>query len=188
MEARLGATLTASGAIFAVRRQAYRPVSSEVLIEDFVIPMNARALGFRVVYDPEATASDAPGETVGAEYTRRVRVAVGSFRALGELISVPLPPFTRFALLSHKVLRWCLPFLLIGALISNLILVEHPLYLSLLGGQAGFYGLAAAGYLLRERNHGMRLARLAYYLVAIHLAYLVGFAFFISGRRQIKWS
>jgi cellulose synthase/poly-beta-1,6-N-acetylglucosamine synthase-like glycosyltransferase len=188
MEARMGATLTASGAIFAIRRQAYRPVNPDVLIEDFVIPMNARRLGYSVVFDPEARATDTPGESVRAEYRRRVRVAVGSFRALRELASVPMPAFTRFAFVSHKLLRWSLPFLLIGLLAGNLVLADTPLYLAVLMAQSAFYGLAGMGFALRNRRHGARIARLAYYLVAIHFAYLVGFALVVAGRREVRWS
>ena len=49
MEARLGATLTASGAIYALRRECYRPLTPDDVIDDFVVPMRARTLGFRAV-------------------------------------------------------------------------------------------------------------------------------------------
>jgi hypothetical protein len=52
MEARLGATLTASGALYAIRRACYRALDSGTMIEDFVVPMNCRKAGFQVVYDP----------------------------------------------------------------------------------------------------------------------------------------
>ena len=39
MEARLGATLTASGAIYGLRRECYRPLTAADLIDDFVVPM-----------------------------------------------------------------------------------------------------------------------------------------------------
>src|SRR6266481_10075320 len=42
MESRLGATLTASGAIYALRREAWVPLSSDTVLDDFVTPINAR--------------------------------------------------------------------------------------------------------------------------------------------------
>lgn len=188
MEARLGATLTASGAIYTVRRQAFRPLSAEVVIEDFVIPMNARKLGYRVVYDPEAVATDFAANTVVDEYTRRVRIAAGSFKALGELLHVPLPAFTHLAFISHKLLRWGLPFLMVGLLVSNAFLLgSSPFYRLLFLAQALFYFWAAAGYLFRNRMRSVRYALMGYFLLAMNLAYLVGFAQFLTGRGQVKW-
>src|SRR5579863_903041 len=119
MEARVGATLTASGAYYAIRRECFQPIAAATLLDDFVIPMNARKRGFRVVYDPEAVATEFAGDSVAQEFTRRVRLAVGSFRALPELIRTPMRGFTGVAFVSHKLLRWVLPFLLIGLLVSN---------------------------------------------------------------------
>jgi cellulose synthase/poly-beta-1,6-N-acetylglucosamine synthase-like glycosyltransferase len=86
MEARMDATLTASGAIYALRRQCYRPLAPDTVLEDLVISMSARNLGYRVLYDPEATATDFAASSVAGEFTRRVRLAVGSFRALRQLL------------------------------------------------------------------------------------------------------
>ena len=109
MESRLGATLTASGAIYALRRAAWRPLTPDVMIDDFVVPFAARGLGYGVVFDPEARATDVAEESVAHEFARRVRLAVGSFRALGQLARVRLDAFTSRAFFSHKLLRWVLP-------------------------------------------------------------------------------
>src|SRR6266403_218777 len=82
METRLGATLTASGAAYALRRNAYIPLAPGTVLDDFVIPMNARKAGYRVLYDPEAIATDYAPESIKGEFTRRVRLATGSFAYL----------------------------------------------------------------------------------------------------------
>ena len=187
MENRLGATLTASGAMYALRRQCYRPLLANVLVEDFVIPMNARALGYRVLYDPEAIGTEVAADSVAGEFTRRVRIAVGSFRALGEFVRTPLRPFACVAFVSHKLLRWILPALLIGLLASSAILQSIPIYRALLAAQCTFYIWALAGYVFHDRLQGVRFGLLAYYLMAIHLAYLVGFVRFVRGRDTAVW-
>ena len=125
MESRLGVTLSGSGAIYALRRQCFVPLAADTLVEDLVVPMNARALGFRVLYDPEARATDFAASTVAGEFTRRVRIATGSFQVLGQLLRAPLDART-IRLLSHKVLRWIIPFLLIGILVSSASLCSSP--------------------------------------------------------------
>ena len=188
MEARLGATLTASGAIYALRRKCFRRLRADDIIDDFVIPMNARSLGYQVVYDPEATATDFAASSVKGEFARRVRIAVGSFFALREFLRVPLGPMATFAFVSHKLLRWVLPFLMIGMLVSNIVLFNaEPLYRVLLAAQAVFYGWAAAGFLFQGRMMRVRFGLLGYFLVSIHLAYLVGFIRFVRRRQAGVW-
>ena len=45
METRLGATLTASGALYAVRRTCYTKLEPDVVLDDFVVPLAARRAG-----------------------------------------------------------------------------------------------------------------------------------------------
>jgi biofilm PGA synthesis N-glycosyltransferase PgaC len=187
MESRIGVTLTASGAIYALRRACFVPLSADTLVEDLVVPMTARRLGFRVLYDPEARGTDFAASTVAGEFARRVRIATGSFRALGGLLRGPLDPVTAFAFVSHKLLRWTLPFLLIGMLVTSAALLDSPFYRALFVLQALFYGWGLVGYLFRQRIQGIRFALVAYYLLAIHLAFLVGFVRYLSGRREIEW-
>ena len=187
MESRIGVTLTASGAIYAIRRECFVPLSADTLVEDLVVPMTARRLGFRVLYDPEARGTDFAASTVAGEFARRVRIATGSFRALGGLLRSPLDPVTAFAFVSHKLLRWTLPFLLIGMLVTSAALLDSALYRALFVLQVLFYGWGLVGYLLRRRIQGVRFALVGYYLLAIHLAFLVGFIRYLSGRREIEW-
>jgi len=187
MENRLGATLTASGAMYALRRECYRPLEANSLVEDFLVPMHARTRGYRVLYDPEAIGTEFAADSVVGEFTRRVRIAIGSFRALRELVRTPLPPFAWVAFLSHKFLRWILPALLIGLLASSVLLLANPLYLTLLVAQCAFYLWALAGYVFHDRLQRVRFGLLPYYLMAIHLAYLVGFVQYVRGQGTATW-
>lgn len=187
MEARLGATLTASGAIYALRRCCFSQLAPDTVIEDFIVPMNARKLGYRVVYDPEAVAIEFAAPTVGREFTRRVRLAVGSFRALGDLARIPMDGFAPLAFVSHKLLRWTVPFLLIGLLVSNSFLLLGVGYRIAFVAQFLFYLWAALGFLFRHRAQRVRYALVGYFLLAMNLAFLVGFIRFLTGREEITW-
>src|SRR5215469_6859674 len=119
MEGRLGATIVATGAIYATRRQCFVPLDPSTILDDLIIPLNARRAGLRIVHDPEAVAKEFSAESVANEFTRRVRLAVGSFRALSSLMTLRLDPLSAWALFSHKLLRWIVPFLLAGLLGSS---------------------------------------------------------------------
>jgi cellulose synthase/poly-beta-1,6-N-acetylglucosamine synthase-like glycosyltransferase len=187
MEARFGATLTASGAIYALRRQCFQTLSSDTVIEDFVVPMRARRLGYSVIFDPEAKAVEYAAPSVSGEFTRRVRLAVGSFRALGELIRVRMNTMTRLAFFSHKLLRWMVPFFLIVLLLCNLFFVKGALYAVIFLLQFAFYLWAALGYLFRDQMRRIRLGLLGYFWLAMNLAFLVGFWRFLIGRQESAW-
>ncbi len=187
MESRLGVTLNASGAIYAIRRACFVPIRPDTLVEDLVVPLEARRRGFRVGYDPEATAVDFAPTTVGGEFTRRVRIATGSFRALGQIFGTPLDPLTTFAFLSHKLLRWLLPFFLAGMLVTSVALAASPLYRTLLVAQVIFYAVGLTGFLFRRQLRGVRYVLVPYYLLAIHMAFLVGFIRFLARPGTTEW-
>jgi cellulose synthase/poly-beta-1,6-N-acetylglucosamine synthase-like glycosyltransferase len=188
MEARIGATLTASGALYALRKAAFQPLSALTIIEDFVIPMNARRLGYSVLYDPEATAVEFAANSVGGEFTRRVRLAVGSFRALKSLLTTRMDGFTLMAFVSHKLLRWILPFVLIALLASNGALVNYsPLFFVLFCGQLLFYVWACLGFLFRQQLKQVPGALIGYFILAMNMAFLVGFVRVLTGKGKGTW-
>jgi cellulose synthase/poly-beta-1,6-N-acetylglucosamine synthase-like glycosyltransferase len=187
MEGRLGATLTASGAIYAVRRLCFRELAKDTILEDLMIPMHARKAGFRVVYDPEAIAVDFAATSVRGEFTRRVRLAAGSFRALGDLIHTPLEGFAFLAFVSHKLLRWIVPFLLIGMMTSSCLLLGSSFYRGVLVIQVLFYLWATLGYLFAHRAKQVRFGLLGYFWLAMNLAFLVGFWRFLFSHRDSTW-
>lgn len=187
MEARLGAILNASGCIFALRRECYSPIPQSTILEDFVIPMRARRLGFSVLYDPEAVAIEFPASTVSGEFTRRVRLAVGSFRALGDLVRVPWRGFTPFALVSHKLLRWLVPFFAVGLLVSSVVLIHSRFYGMALAAQILFYLWAGLGFFFYQQMRRIRYGLVAYFFFAMHLAFLVGFVRCLIGSQKPVW-
>lgn len=187
MEGRLGATLTASGAIYAIRRECFEPLALDTLIDDLLIPMRARRKGYKVVYDPEATATEFAASGVCGEAARRVRIATGSFRALPELLRTPLPPATFLAFVSHKLLRWTLPFLLIGLLIANGCLLNTVFYRVVFAGQLTFYGWACLGILLRPLMQRIPFALIGYFMVAMNVAFLKGFCRSLRRGKEGTW-
>ena len=187
MESRLGASVNASGAIYAVRKKCFIPLQSGDLIDDLLIPLNARKLGYKVIEDPEAMATDLAASTVKGEFSRRARLAVGSFRALCKVKFFLLPGFTVFAFLSHKVLRWLLPFLLIAMLASNAFLASRPFFRVLLATQIVFYLWGALGLMFHKRLRTVRFALFAYFLLMMHFAFLVGFYRFLFGGPETTW-
>lgn len=187
MEARLGATLTPSGAIYAVRGEAYVAPSPDVLVDDILTLMRVRDAGYRVHYDPEAKAIDFPAVSVAGEFRRRVRISTGSFRVLPSLVRMKQSAFTAFAFFSHKLLRWFLPVFLALAFVSNLLLVQQRLYMGLLVAQLAVLMWAGIGFAFRNSLKRVRFSLLGYFIVAMNLAFLIGLLRSFAGRREASW-
>jgi hypothetical protein len=95
--------------------------------------------------------------------------------------------FGRFAFISHKLFRWFLPLLLCIFLISNLGLIRYPVY-GVFGVMELFFFLwASLGFLLRERLQGARYALLAYYVLAMNIAFLLGLFRCLTNQSEATW-
>ena len=145
MESRIHSTLGATGALYAIRRELFRPIPESAVLDDVIVPMRVVLAGKRIVFEPRARVWDrvCPPEQ---EFGRKVRTLAGNFQ-LFELMPDLLRPgknpvFLQFV--SHKVGRLIVPYLLVALFLSNLLL-EGPFYRLLLGGQIAFYLMAAAG-------------------------------------------
>jgi cellulose synthase/poly-beta-1,6-N-acetylglucosamine synthase-like glycosyltransferase len=189
-ESRLGALLGSNGAIYAIRKELFPGVAPGTIIDDFVIPLEAkRRSGCRIVYDTQAVAHEETAPTMKAEFRRRVRIGAGGFQSIGMLwpLLSPLNGWVAFTFLSHKVLRWACPFFLVGMLFANLLLVNESLYVWTLAAQVGFYLLAAAGNWLPARPRCLRYLRLPTMFVSMNAALFLGFFRWFLGQQGGTW-
>lgn len=192
-EARIGALLGANGAIYAIRRALWQPIRPDTICDDFVIAMNVSAGGHRLVYEPKAWAEEDTPEEIGEEVKRRIRIGIGNFQAL-----VRHPQYltrtsaaTAFAYVSHKVLRWTAPHLLLLALAASVPLAVQTgssgwaLYAL---GQALAYLAAWAGWQMSSRGVKLpTLVKLAAFLFALNWAFLVASWRYATGRYAGSW-
>lgn len=192
-EARIGALLGANGAIYAIRRALWQPIRPDTICDDFVIAMNVSAGGHRLVYEPKAWAEEDTPEEIGEEVKRRIRIGIGNFQAL-----VRHPQYltrtsaaTAFAYVSHKVLRWTAPHLLLLALGASVALAVQTgssgwaLYAL---GQALAYLAAWAGWQMSSRGVKLpTLVKLAAFLFALNWAFLVASWRYATGRYAGSW-
>jgi cellulose synthase/poly-beta-1,6-N-acetylglucosamine synthase-like glycosyltransferase len=187
-EGRLGALLGANGAIYAIRRECFVPIPSATIIDDFVIPLLSKLRSGRtIVYDPGALAREETAPDVASEFHRRARIGAGGFQAIGLLwrLSDPRRGWVALAFFSHKVLRWCCPFFMLGALALGALLSGQALYRDALLVQAGFYCIALAGALWPAR--APRLLRAVQLFTSMNAALLVGFWRWWRGAQPATW-
>ena len=189
LENRLNCVLGANGAVYAVRRSLFRPMANWI-VEDFQLPMEIRFEGLRVVYDPEALATEEAAPSFDAEFRRKVRIGAGAYQTLlgNPRFLNPLRGLPAFAYFSHKVVRWLAPLCLAAAFISNAALLGHTMYAAIFAGQCVFYLMAAAGQLQERRGRRAGTFAAPLYFSAMNLALLLGAVRFISGRQSNVWT
>lgn len=154
-ESQIDSCLGANGAIYAIRRELFwRGMPSTTIVDDFVIGMKVRELGQRVIYAPEAIATEAMPKQVGDEWHRRARIGAGGYQAIGLCKACLSPSFGFFSLAfwSHKILRWFTPHLMLLVLVTTIIslCLATTSWLSialwlLLAMQLAWYALALIG-------------------------------------------
>jgi cellulose synthase/poly-beta-1,6-N-acetylglucosamine synthase-like glycosyltransferase len=189
-EGSLGALLGANGAIYAVRRSMYVPIPDNTIVDDFVIPLlsKLRHKG-RIIYDPEAIGIEETPPTIGNEFHRRVRIGTGAYQSVPILWRLLSPQYgwTAFAFFSHKIMRWMVPFCLLGMLVANVLLLDQPLFQAILALQVGVYAISLAGGHLRGRGAAIKVARALAMFVGMNMALLVGFWRWVSSPQTGAW-
>ena len=122
-EADLGALLGVNGAIYAIRKELYREIPSNAIIDDFLIGMRIHERNRKLAYDPTAIAYEETPETIHAEFQRRVRIGAGGFQSLVWLWKLldPRRGWVAFCFFSHKLLRWACPFFMLAAFLAHLL-------------------------------------------------------------------
>jgi cellulose synthase/poly-beta-1,6-N-acetylglucosamine synthase-like glycosyltransferase len=188
-ESRLGGLLGANGAIYAVRRELYRALPPDTLVDDFTVVMNVTTQGRQAIFEPAALAFEEVPPGVDAAFDRRVRIGIGNYQAFfrhpqywsqGRWVR-------RFTYVSHKVLRWFSPHLLIAALLASLALASCPLYATLFDLQIWGYTLLSAGMVLRRHGWLPGVARTPVFVFALNLAFLVAFCRYVTGGFSSQW-
>jgi cellulose synthase/poly-beta-1,6-N-acetylglucosamine synthase-like glycosyltransferase len=184
----------AAGELFSVRKDLYEYPGDNILLDDFVISLRICEKGYRLAYEPDAFAMEAPSFSIQEEKKRKARISAGAFQSmilLRSLLNVFRFPVLSFQYISHRVLRWTLcPLFLPLALVLNIILVwksDQSVYQWILAAQTGFYLLALAGWILYKKQIRISFLYVPYYFVFINLSLYTGFRRFLKGNQSVLW-
>jgi len=188
-EAALGSTLGAHGAFYLFRRSLFQPLAPDTINDDFILPMEIVAAGYRAEYVNSINALELETANDVQDHQRRRRIAAGNCQQLLRLKRLLLPNYggVAFALASGKALRVLMPFLMIIAFIGSLLLSpEYPLFTFLTTFQLIVY-LLASWHLLFRPKRANRLIEILAYIVGGHTAGLVGTLRYLFGLERGRW-
>jgi glycosyltransferase involved in cell wall biosynthesis len=190
-ESDAGNVISATGAIYAVRRSLFGPVPDGVT-DDFATSTAVIAQGRRLIFAPDAIAYERVGGTAEIEYGRKVRVMTRGLNGVvlrRGLLDPRSHGFYAIQLLSHKVLRrlMAVPLLVLAATALRLAR-RGPFYFLAAAAQSAVYGLGAAGLLLgRSAVSRHRVLALPAYFCLVNLASLQAAANVVRRRPVDRW-
>lgn len=190
-EGKIWTTVGATGAVYSIRRELARQLPSDrVVMDDFLIPMNAVLKGYRIVYNAHALAEEDLSGSIKGEFKRKVRISAANFNAFRELRPLlnPFAGFGAFAFWSHKIIRWFAPFLLLIFFLSSIVLYDQGgWYPDLVAFEFVFLTLALIGYLAEKMGFQVRILGLPYYFLAVNVALALGFFKYLRGTQKAAW-
>lgn len=189
----------ATGAIYAIRRELFRPIPPTTLLDDVAIPLKIVAQGYHCGFESAAIAYDRPAQSTEQESIRKRRTIAGVAQLLTFYPWWILPgghPLW-FEFLSHKVMRLASPLLLVTLAVASLCLLMSPAVIadpvlgSVVWALVGLQGLgyAAAGMAALGERLGRRSRWLGPCLVFLSLNWttLLALGDAVRGRYRVVW-
>lgn len=184
LESASGSVIGATGALYAVRRDAVVPPPEGTLLDDVFIPMHVVKSGLRVIFESDAFAWDATCDD-RQEFRRKVRTLAGNYQLLliaPWLLTRENPVLLSFV--SHKLLRMWVPLFLLGACLANFFLLPREFYLVTFVMQCLGY-LAALSAVLLPKRLVPGICSAAFSVLLLNAAAVVAtFEFMMHGREM----
>ena len=179
----------ANGAIYGVRKELFVPLSAKTINDDLTTSMRVYLQGRRMVLVSTARGHETTASDLSGEFRRHVRDSAGHFIALRELAGMlnPRLGMPAFCYISHRVIRWLVPFFMIGALLSSAALVSEPAFRVMFVLQVFAYGACLIATPRALAGKSLGLMRVPFYFVMVNVAILAGFARFLAGTQSSKW-
>lgn len=190
LESEVHSIVGASGSFYAQRRALSGPFG-EGMAPDFLSVLHTIEKGFRAVTEPTAVGTMTSVKDSKQEFRRKVRTLI---RGMTTLFAYPrlLTPWRfgviAFELISHKLMRWLVPFALIGALVIPLGLLDSPFYRAVLAVQVAFYLMACCAFLRVARVDRSLVGKAALYFSTVNAAIVVAWIQYARGVRQELWT
>lgn len=189
LESQLAGLVGLSGSFFAARKEVCEQWDHRVP-SDFNTALNAVRCGYVAVSSPKVLGYYQDIKDDSKEYRRKVRTVIRGISAIFTRPDV-LNPFVyggfAFQVWSHKIMRWLVPWFMVLALMSNLMIVhKHWIFQAALSLQVLLYILALTGYLL-PASRNAALVKIPFFFVQVNVAIAQASLQFMTGKRVTVW-
>ncbi|MFX0135039.1 MAG: glycosyltransferase family 2 protein [Candidatus Hodarchaeota archaeon] len=188
LESKVNSLVGLSGSFFAARREVCQNWAED-LQSDFNTLLNSIKIGLRGISDPGSIGYYKNVRSEKQEFNRKIRTVLRGISVFMNNIGMLNPlkyGFFSIQILSHKLFRWLIPFALISAFFTNLLLVRQTFYASVFISQLMFYTLAiiAFNYKVLIAN---KIFKIPFFFTITNLSIFIAWYRYLIGQRLVSW-
>lgn len=178
-----------SGSFFAARKTICQAWDINIP-SDFNTALNSVRKGYVAITEPKLRGYYSNIKDEDKEYQRKLRTVIRGMAAVAHNPEVLNPfklGFFSFEVISHKIMRWLVPWFQLSLFASSLAVWQsHSLYALVLFGQIAFYAIALIGWLIKP-SRSLSLVKIPFFFMQVNLAIAHASVKFLAGERITKW-
>lgn len=185
-----GTMMGAFGGCYAIRRRLFKKVPDHFLVDDFNISMSVLDQGYDCILAEEAICHEDISSKLSEEFRRKVRMSTGNFQNLKVYSNFiwSSRKGLAFSFISHKILRWLTPLLLIVGFINSWLLMDtFKLFKVLFYIQLTLFSVPLMEMSLDAIGIKSRFIRFITYFISMNLALLIGMFNSLRRVRTATW-
>lgn len=177
------------GGCYAVRRKLFPKLPVNALVDDLFVGLSVLKQKYRSVNSPGAIVSEDTQPDMMAQFRRRIRIAAGSFQNLFWFGIFPSRRFSvSFSFISHKIMRWLTPLLLLLFFMTTVILSgQSVLYFCMTAFMLILIFLSALDMALDRSGKRIRYVRFVTQFMLMNGALAAGFVKALRGIETGIW-
>ena len=178
------------GGCFAIRKSLFIPIPENFMVDDFFVCMNILKNGNLAINDLDAVVYEDVSNQISEEFRRKRRISMGNFINLFHFKKLLLKPFSKlgFIFLSHKVIRWFGPILLLLVLASNFILISDSIFYKIaFFSQLILFISPFIDLLLRKIGIHVLILRFVTHFYSMNLALFMGMIDYLTVNKKGVW-
>lgn len=189
-ESALGAPLGVHGALYFIRAGLFQRLKADTINDDFIIPMQIVAKGFRALYDTKIISYEDEIAEQELDFNRRKRISAGNLQQVFRVPQLLSPKFKgiSFAFISGKALRAFMPFLLIVFLLGSVGLSIFSFPWKWIVGIEVFTTLLVLWRHYFIAPGKFKFLDIIHYIALGHFAGLIGGTSYLLGLNQSVWT
>ena len=189
-ESALGAPIGCHGALYFIRAKLFQTLEPHTINDDFIIPMNIVAQGYKGVYDSDIMALELEKSTNNQDFQRRIRIAKGNLQQVFLLSHLLHPKYKGVSLsfFSGKFLRAFMPIFLIICFLGCAYLSQSQNKMIQFIFTFGFFSQCILYSLVIFKNFlpKNKVIENLHYLVSGHMASLLGIRDYVF-QKNYSW-
>jgi glycosyltransferase involved in cell wall biosynthesis len=182
-----------TGGFYAVRSEIAKGGWNPAFPPDFYVAIRCAKRGLRVIEDYRVIGEYKTAAKEWDEMNRKVRTIN---RGIHALLSAPnrslLNPFKygilSWQLISHKLLRWMIPFMIGSVFLSNMMILDQSFLLVVVFLMQLFMFIITGYAFLRRKNKNLNnVLKIALYFAIANIAIVKAIIEFAVGKKYVMW-